>query len=85
MVTGADGRYAFTTIKPVPYPGRAPHIHVKVFAGRRELTTQFYIAGDRRNAADGLYRRLTAAEREAVAMRFRIRAGRPAAELDIRL
>jgi protocatechuate 3,4-dioxygenase, beta subunit len=27
FVTGPDGGYRFRTIKPVPYPGRAPHIH----------------------------------------------------------
>ena len=27
---GADGRYRFRTIKPVPYPGWPPHIHVKI-------------------------------------------------------
>jgi protocatechuate 3,4-dioxygenase beta subunit len=30
---GADGRVRFTTIYPGWYPGRAVHIHVKVFAG----------------------------------------------------
>jgi protocatechuate 3,4-dioxygenase beta subunit len=27
----ANGRYRFRTIRPVPYPGRTPHIHVAVF------------------------------------------------------
>src|SRR5205823_7986622 len=31
--TGAKGEYAFRTIKPVPYTGRTPHIHVKVKQG----------------------------------------------------
>ena len=45
--TDADGRYAFKTIRPVPYGGRPPHIHVRVRAGRGSvLTTQIYIAGD---------------------------------------
>src|SRR5947207_11078858 len=26
-LTDAEGAYTFHTIKPVPYPGRAPHIH----------------------------------------------------------
>src|SRR5262245_32161743 len=30
MATDAEGRYAFRTIKPVPYPGRTPHIHFAV-------------------------------------------------------
>jgi protocatechuate 3,4-dioxygenase beta subunit len=51
----AEGRYAFRTIRPVPYPGRTPHIHVKVSVpGTGRLTTQLYIAGEPRNATDGL-------------------------------
>lgn len=30
FMTGSTGDYYFRTIKPVPYPGRTPHIHVKV-------------------------------------------------------
>lgn len=39
--TDAEGRYRFRTIRPVSYPGRAPHIHVKAHhpAGH-VLTTQ---------------------------------------------
>ena len=45
--TDAEGRYAFKTIRPVPYTGRVPHIHVKVrTAGGTSLTTQIYIKGD---------------------------------------
>lgn len=55
VVTGADGRYRFRTIKPVPYPGRAPHIHVAVSPpGARQLITQLYIAGHPQNARDGV-------------------------------
>lgn len=28
VTTDAEGRYRFRTIKPVPYPGRTPHIHL---------------------------------------------------------
>ena len=53
----ANGRYAFRTIKPVPYPGRTPHIHYRVVApGLGRLTTQLYVAGETRNARDGIYR-----------------------------
>ena len=42
-VTGPDGGYAFRTIRPVPYAGRAPHIHVGVAApGRAPLVTQLW-------------------------------------------
>ena len=45
--TDAEGRYAFKTIRPVPYTGRPPHLHVRVRpSGGAALTTQVYIAGD---------------------------------------
>jgi len=56
FTTGSDGAYRFRTIKPVPYPGRpAPHIHVKVKQGDRELiTTQINVAGHPGNEVDGV-------------------------------
>jgi len=46
-VTDAEGRYAFKTIRPVPYSGRVPHLHIKVrTADGAALTTQVYIKGD---------------------------------------
>ncbi|MCH9806633.1 MAG: protocatechuate 3,4-dioxygenase [Alphaproteobacteria bacterium] len=70
VVTGADGAYAFRTILPVAYPGRTPHIHVKVIDDGRELTTQFYIADHRQNAGDFLFQRMSADQQEAVSMIF---------------
>ena len=59
VTTDAEGRYAFRTIKPVPYPGRTPHIHFTIAEnGRRRLTSQMFVEGDARNARDGLYRSL---------------------------
>ncbi|MCW5732650.1 MAG: hypothetical protein KIS73_00905 [Enhydrobacter sp.] len=57
VVTDNDGRYSFRTLKPTAYPGRTPHIHVKVAAvdGRR-LTTQFYVEGEPRNTDDFVWR-----------------------------
>ena len=44
-LTDAQGRYWFDTVVPGEYPGRTPHIHVKVTApGRRTLTTQLLSA-----------------------------------------
>ena len=41
----------------MPYPGRTPHIHVKVKKGSRELlTTQIFINGHPQNARDGVFR-----------------------------
>lgn len=46
MLTNAQGSYHFRTIMPVPYTGRPPHIHVKLWQGNRELlTTQLYLKG----------------------------------------
>jgi protocatechuate 3,4-dioxygenase beta subunit len=58
FTTGTSGEYYFRTIKPVPYPGRpAPHIHVKVKKGGKELlTTQFFINGFAGNKRDGIFR-----------------------------
>jgi protocatechuate 3,4-dioxygenase, beta subunit len=48
VTTTGEGRYAFTTIRPVPYSGRPAHLHVRVRpANSASLTTQVYIAGDR--------------------------------------
>lgn len=71
MTVGADGRFRFRTIRPAPYSGRTPHVHVKVLLGGRErLTTQLYVRGEPRNERDGIWRRLSAAEREAVSWSF---------------
>ena len=72
--TGADGGYRFRTIKPVPYPGRAPHIHVAVAAadGRR-LVTQLYVEGAPENGRDFLRQRLSPAQRRLVTIPFRPR------------
>ena len=84
-ITGPDGSYKFRTIKPVPYPGRTPHIHVKVFHGGNELTTQFYLDGYPGNKRDGLYRRMTRAQRKAVAMVFEQGEKYPETTVDVHL
>ncbi|MEW6306610.1 MAG: protocatechuate 3,4-dioxygenase [Verrucomicrobiota bacterium] len=57
FLTGSTGEYLFRTIKPVPYPGRTPHIHVAIkMKGRKQLITQCYIAGHPGNDKDGIYR-----------------------------
>ncbi len=85
VVTGSDGAYAFRTIKPVPYTGRTPHVHVKVFYAGMELTTQFYLHGHPLNARDRLYNRMSAEAKEAVAMRLRDGPDGMGARVDIRL
>ena len=56
FTTGSTGEYYFRTIKPVPYPGRTPHIHYKIKkAGKELLTTQCYIKGHPGNEKDGIW------------------------------
>ncbi|MGL4551330.1 MAG: intradiol ring-cleavage dioxygenase [Gemmataceae bacterium] len=56
FLTGSTGEYYFRTIKPVPYPGRTPHIHFKIkVKGKKELATQLYIKGHPGNAKDRIF------------------------------
>ena len=58
-MTSDDGEYRFRTIRPTPYPGRTPHIHVAVFPpGERPFVTQLYVRGEPRNAHDFLFMRV---------------------------
>jgi protocatechuate 3,4-dioxygenase, beta subunit len=72
VVVGSEGQYRFRTIRPVAYGGRAPHIHVKVRLGKRELlTTQLYVQDDAGNARDYLWRNLrNDADRVALTVAF---------------
>lgn len=57
FLTGGTGEYLFRTIKPVPYPGRTPHIHYAIkMKGKKELITQCYIEGHPGNERDGIYK-----------------------------
>jgi protocatechuate 3,4-dioxygenase beta subunit len=73
FTSGTKGIYYFRTIKPVPYPGRTPHIHVKVKKGGKELlTTQLFINGHAQNARDGVLRGVRdPIERELVLVDFK--------------
>jgi protocatechuate 3,4-dioxygenase beta subunit len=82
FLTASNGEYYFRTIKPVPYPGRTPHIHFKIKKGREELlTTQCYIKGERRNERDGIFRGIDAADRPAVLVDFKPLKGSRIGEL----
>ncbi|MDZ7892039.1 MAG: protocatechuate 3,4-dioxygenase [Rhodoferax sp.] len=71
VAVGKDGRYRFRTMRPAPYSGRTPHIHVKVKLDRKELlTTQLYVAGDPGNPRDGLWQRLDLQDRAALTREF---------------
>ncbi len=78
-LTAENGAYRFRTIKPVPYPGRTPHIHFAVTApGGARLVTQMYVEGAPGNERDGLLSSI----RNPEARRSVIVAFRPAPEIE---
>ena len=84
FTTGSTGEYYFRTIKPVPYPGRpAPHIHVKVkFGGRELITTQIFVSGHQGNAVDHVFLGAgDVVERELVQTEFKPLPGSKIGEL----
>lgn len=89
MTVGADAAFRFRTIKPVPYPGRTPHIHFALSGpGMRPLVTQLYVAGEPRNETDFVLNRIRDPEaRRSVIVPFtpapEIEAGALAARFDI--
>jgi protocatechuate 3,4-dioxygenase beta subunit len=56
LVTDAEGRYRFKTVKPGAYPAggsmRPPHIHFEVTGKKDRLVTQMYFPGEARNERD---------------------------------
>lgn len=86
FVTGSSGEYLFRTIKPVPYPGRCPHIHYKIKrSGKELLTTQLYIKGHPGNEKDGIWKELKPGrERDAVTLDFLPLKGGKAGELAVK-
>lgn len=74
--TDAQGRYAFTTIKPGAYKvdegwRRPPHIHCKVSRrGYHEITTQMYFANEILNETDRLLQSVAAGARGLLTVDF---------------
>ncbi len=69
FLTGSTGDYLFRTLKPVPYPGRTPHIHFAVkMKGRDKFTTQCYIKGHAGNQRDAVLRGIRDAKQLASVM-----------------
>jgi protocatechuate 3,4-dioxygenase beta subunit len=89
FLTGSTGEYYFRTVKPVPYPGRTPHIHYAIkMKGRAKWTTQCYIKGHPGNEKDGIWRGITdPKQRENVTIDFApvkgSRTGELAAHFDL--
>ena len=86
FLTGSTGEYVFRTIKPVPYPGRTPHIHVAVkLKGKKELVTQCYIKGHPGNEKDGIWKSIRDEKaRASVTIPFDPLKGSKAGELSAR-
>jgi protocatechuate 3,4-dioxygenase, alpha subunit len=89
--TGANGEYAFDTIKPgqVPDPDgkpQAPHILVAVFARGMLLQnyTRIYLDGEASNAADPVIA-LVPAERRGTLIARRVASGNATYQFDIHL
>jgi protocatechuate 3,4-dioxygenase beta subunit len=83
--TDDEGRYRFLTIKPVPYPGRAPHIHFAL-SGQpvpRKFVTQMYVAGAPENDRDSLLRSLSPAQRRRLLVEFDRSGGQWKGSFDI--
>jgi len=73
FLTGVKGEYYFRTIRPIAYRRRTPHIHVIVKAkGKRMLTTEMYIKGDKQNEGDPVLGRIRDKKaRESVMVDFK--------------
>jgi protocatechuate 3,4-dioxygenase, beta subunit len=72
FLTGRTGEYLFRTVKPGLYPGRTRHIHAQVTtAAGEKLVSQVYVAGEPRNASDGVLNGIRdAAQRNSVVVPF---------------
>lgn len=87
--TDAQGRYAFTTIKPGAYGvsddwDRPPHIHYKVSRrGYREITTQMYFADEPLNDDDRLLNDVAKEQRDLLVVNFREVDGVPQGDFPV--
>ena len=80
--TDRNGQFFFRTIVPTEYPGRTPHIHMKLWREEKNiLTTQQYIKDHPRNNKDFLFQRMSLAEQRLNSMRLIPAKDRKMAEL----
>lgn len=86
MLTDADGRYTFTTVKPGAYPWRnhdnawrPAHIHFSVFgrAFTQRLVTQMYFPDDPLFAQDPIFNAVPEAARPRLISRFSLERTQP--------
>ena len=71
FLTDSKGRYYFRTVKPVTYPGRAPHIHVAVTVKNKRMLTSHVYNGMKRNEKDFIYKRLGKAGQKLTSVNFK--------------
>ena len=84
--SGIDGKYYFKTIKPVMYPGRAPHIHMRIVYQTTTLNTQIYVEGERLNNIDFILNSIRdATARNSLIIPFISEPGYPSHELVARV
>ena len=70
-ITDQNGHFSFRTIIPVEYPGRTPHIHLKLWDEKvNVLTTQLYLHGHSQNKVDFLFNKMTLAEQKMNSMKL---------------
>jgi protocatechuate 3,4-dioxygenase, beta subunit len=70
-ITDQNGYFSFRTIIPAKYPGRTPHIHLKLWDEKvNVLTTQLYLHGHSQNKEDFLFNRMTIAEQKMNSMKL---------------
>ena len=70
-ITDQNGHFSFRTIIPAKYPGRTPHIHLKLWDQKENvLTTQLYLHGHSLNKEDFLFNRMTKAEQKMNSMKL---------------
>ena len=69
--TDRNGRFFFRTLVPTEYPGRTPHIHMKLWReGQNVLTTQLYIHNHPQNESDFLFQRMSLTEQRINSMKL---------------
>ena len=70
-ITDKNGHFSFRTIIPAEYPGRTPHIHLKLLnESENVLTTQLYIQGHPLNKEDFLFKQMTKGEQKINSMKL---------------
>ena len=80
--SSSNGEYRFKTIKPVTYPGRTPHIHMRIVSKTSKLVTQIYVKGEQLNNNDFILNSIHDAKaRKSLIVPFAPKPNYPSGEL----